>query len=71
MIANTPVLATAIIIPAIITPRITAFVVSLKPMFKKDAANVPVQAPVPGSGIPTNNISAINKPLLPAFSVNF
>ena len=42
----------------------------LKPMFKILATKVPVQAPVPGNGIPTNNNRAQNIPLLPADSFN-
>ena len=33
--------------PARMTPRETAPVVDFQPMFSKDAAKVPVQAPVP------------------------
>ena len=60
-----------IIIPANITPRVTAEMLVLKSRFKKLAANVPVQAPVPGKGIPTNNNKAQNIPLLPADFFNF
>lgn len=40
-------------IPARITPSITAITLRLKSQSRIDAARVPVQAPVPGSGIPT------------------
>ena len=40
-------LTTPIIMPARTTPRETARDVDLIPMFRKDAARVPVQAPVP------------------------
>lgn len=42
------------IIPAKTTPPMIARTLFLKSRFKSDAAKVPVQAPVPGSGIPTN-----------------
>lgn len=58
------------IIPANITPPITAITLFLKSMSKIEAAKVPVQAPVPGSGIPTNRNKAQYKPL-PAFSCSF
>ena len=48
-----------IITPAKRTPHIQAITLFLNSKSKKLAANVPVQAPVPGSGIPTNNIRAI------------
>ena len=38
-------------IPARITPSITAITLRLKSQSRIDAARVPVQAPVPGSGI--------------------
>ena len=53
--------------PASKTPSITAMVVDLKSISKILAASVPVHAPVPGSGIPTNNNKA-TKVLLPTFS---
>ena len=56
--------------PASKTPRTTAIDVFLKSISKILAANVPVQAPVPGKGIPTNKSKA-TKVLLPAFSCNF
>ena len=58
-------------IPAMITPKETAKVVDLKPIFKKLAASVPVHAPVPGRGMPTNSISATNSPPRPAVLVSF
>ena len=45
-------------IPAIITPKETATAVLLGPKSSKLAARVPVQAPVPGTGMPTKSISA-------------
>ena len=45
-------------IPAIMTPRETDSAVVLMPMSRKLAARVPVHAPVPGMGMPTNSISA-------------
>lgn len=59
------------IIPANNTPSDTAIMLVLKSNFKKLAANVPVQAPVPGNGIPTNNNNAQKIPLLLADSLNF
>ena len=59
-----------IIIPASITPAITAITLFLKSISKRLAAKVPVQAPVPGSGIPTNKNSAQYKPL-PTYASNF
>ena len=56
-------LARAMIIPASITPNITAKTLDLKSISKILAASVPVQAPVPGNGIPTNNSRATNNPL--------
>ena len=67
---NTPMLASPMIIPAIITPSITATTLFLKSISKKLAARVPVHAPVPGRGIPTKSIRAINNPL-PAFAWSF
>ena len=60
-----------IIIPANITPKATAVILVLKSSFKKLAARVPVQAPVPGKGIPTNKSNAQNIPLLPADFFSF
>ena len=45
------------IIPARSTPHITATTLDLKSISRRLAARVPVQAPVPGSGMPTNNKS--------------
>ena len=74
IIANTPVhpriatilLPKDIITPANNTPRVTANILVLKSSFKKLAANVPVHAPVPGKGIPTNISNAQNIPRFPA-----
>ena len=41
------------ITPARMTPHMAAMLLFLKSMSRKLAASVPVQAPVPGSGIPT------------------
>ena len=71
MMLNTPVLARPIIQPARMTPRDTATTVDLKPMFRKLAPRVPVHAPVPGSGMPTNSSMAMNRPLRPAVAVSF
>ena len=60
-----------IIIPANITPKATAVILVLKSSFKKLAARVPVHAPVPGKGIPTNKSNAQNIPLFPADAFNF
>ena len=60
-----------IIIPAKITPRETAVILVLKSKFKNEAAKVPVHAPVPGSGIPTNKSNAQKIPLFPADFFNF
>lgn len=53
--------------PASKTPSITAMTVCLNFIFNKLAAKVPVQAPVPGNGIPTKSKSARKTPR-PAFS---
>ena len=50
-------------IPARITPSITAIILRLKSQSRIDAARVPVQAPVPGSGIPTKRRRAQKTPL--------
>ena len=50
------------ITPASKTPHIAAIALDLKSIFKKLAANVPVHAPVPGSGIPTNKSNAAKSP---------
>ena len=68
---NTPVLAAPMMTPAMITPSETAAAVDLIPILRKDAARVPVHAPVPGSGMPTNSISATNRPPRPARPVSF
>ena len=60
-----------IIIPASNTPSVIAEMLVLKSSFKKLAANVPVQAPVPGSGIPTNISNAQKIPLFPADRFSF
>lgn len=67
---NPATLSTIIIIPASRTPSMTAIIVDLKSMSRILAASVPVHAPVPGSGIPTNRSSAINSPglLFPVIS---
>ena len=59
---NKPKEPAIIIKPASKTPRITAITVSLKLNPSKLAAKVPVQAPVPGSGTPTNKNNAIKNP---------
>ena len=56
--------------PASKTPHIAASTLDLKSIFKKLAASVPVHAPVPGSGIPTNKSNATKSPL-PAVVCNF
>ena len=79
IIANTPVhprtatilLPNDIIMPANKTPRVIEHILVLKSIFKKLAAKVPVQAPVPGKGIPTNISRAKNIPLFPAEALNF
>ena len=63
-------LAVIMMTPARRTPSMTATTVDLKSMSRILAARVPVHAPVPGRGIPTNNKSATKSPL-PAFSVSF
>ena len=60
---DTNLLPNDIIIPANSTPSVTAEILVLKSRFKKLATNVPVHAPVPGSGIPTNKSKAKNRPL--------
>ena len=79
IIANTPthpkiatiLLPNDMIIPANKTPRVIAHMLVLKSIFKKLAAKVPVQAPVPGRGMPTNINKAKNMPLFPADFFNF
>ncbi len=46
------------IMPANNTPQMTAITLFLKFISKKLAANVPVQAPVPGIGMPTKRNNA-------------
>ena len=58
-------------IPARITPSITAITLRLKSQSRIDAAKVPVQAPVPGSGIPTKSRRAQKTPLSPAAFSSF
>ena len=60
-----------IMIPARITPSITARTLRLKSQSRIDAASVPVQAPVPGSGIPTKSRRAQKIPLSPAAFSSF
>ena len=67
---NSPADARPISIPAIITPPIHAIKTSLNFILRSELAKVPVQAPVPGSGIPTKSKRAITSPL-PAFSWSF
>ena len=52
--------------PASSTPPMQASTLFLKPISSREAARVPVHAPVPGRGIPTNSKRAQNKPR-PAF----
>ena len=59
------------IVPASTTPSATASVADFQPIFKMLAAIIPVQAPVPGIGIPTNNINAKNSPAPLVFFDNF
>ena len=61
-ICNPSVETTQITTPAIIKPDNIAIDVVFKSKFKKLAPNVPVQAPVKGSGIPTNKANARNTP---------
>lgn len=57
--------------PARITPSITAVILRLKSQSRIEAASVPVQAPVPGIGIPTKRRRAMKIPLSPAVSASF
>ena len=50
-------------IPAKMTPNITASTLDLKFISKILAASVPVQAPLPRNGMPTNINSATNNPI--------
>ena len=59
---NRPALARPIMIPASNTPPMQATSTSLNFMSRMDPASVPVQAPVPGSGMPTNSSSARVRP---------
>ena len=59
---SSPADASPMMMPASITPSMTAMILDLKSISKKLAASVPVHAPVPGSGIPTNSNSATNRP---------
>ena len=52
---SSPADASPMMMPASITPSMTAMILDLKSISKKLAASVPVHAPVPGSGIPTNS----------------
>lgn len=56
------------ITPARKTPAVQARTVFLKGASRRLAASVPVHAPVPGKGMPTNSVKAIKKPLLFALS---
>ena len=56
---NITLLKSPMIIPAKTTPAIAAVTLFLKSRFKILAARVPVHAPVPGRGIPTNKNNAI------------
>ena len=68
---ETNLLPRDIITPASSTPSVTAHILVLKSKFRKLAASVPVQAPVPGNGIPTNISRAKNIPLFPAVFFSF
>lgn len=68
---DTILLPSDMIIPASITPSVTANILVLKSSFKKLAARVPVHAPVPGSGIPTKMSRAQKIPVFPAVFLNF
>ena len=68
---TTILLPSDIIIPANKTPSVVANILVLKPRFKKLAARVPVQAPVPGKGIPTKINKAQKIPLSPAEALSF
>ena len=50
---------------AIKTPVRTANTVFLNPRSRKLAPRVPVQAPVPGRGMPTKRARAMTRPYLP------
>lgn len=57
--------------PARITPSMTARLLRLKSQSRIEAARAPVQAPVPGKGMPTNRSRAQKIPLSPAVFSNF
>ena len=57
--------------PASITPSMTARLLRLKSQSRIEAARAPVQAPVPGRGIPTKSNKAQKIPLSPAAFSNF
>ena len=57
--------------PASITPSMTARLLRLKSQSRIEAARAPVQAPVPGKGMPTNRSRAQKIPLSPAAFSNF
>ena len=57
--------------PARITPSMTARLLRLKSQSRMEAARAPVQAPVPGRGIPTKSNKAQKIPLSPAAFSNF
>ena len=56
--------------PASSTPPMQASTLFLKSMSSRLAASVPVHAPVPGSGMPTNSSSAQYRPR-PALACSF
>ena len=53
------------------TPSMTAQTEDLKSMSRMLAARVPVHAPVPGMGMPTNSSRARKRPFLLAFCLSF
>ena len=57
--------------PASITPSMTARLLRLKSQSRIEAARAPVQAPVPGKGMPTNRSRAQKIPLSPAAFSSF
>ena len=57
--------------PARITPSMTARLLRLKSQSRIEAARAPVQAPVPGKGMPTNRSRAHTIPMTPAAITNF
>ena len=57
--------------PARMTPSITARLLRLKSQSRIEAARVPVQAPVPGRGMPTKSNKAQKIPLSPAAFSSF